>query len=187
MALELLILGDSISAGYGLKPDSSWVTLLEQRLQQQARSVQVINASISGETTSGGRTRLPSLLQRHQPGLVIIELGGNDGLRGTPLFAVEANLEALIQQSHQAGAEVLLLGMRIPPNYGRRYAEGFVEIFPRVAERHQIAYHPFFLDGVGGVSELMQTDGIHPNEQAQPLLVDNIWPQLESLLTRLER
>jgi len=185
-ALELLVLGDSISAGYGLDTKSGWVQLLEQRLQQQRPKVNVINASISGETTSGGLTRLPTLLERYQPRWVIIELGGNDGLRGTPLKAVESNISALISRARDAGAEVFLLGMRIPPNYGRRYAEGFFQLFGRVAERTQVSYFPFFLEGIGGVPELMQTDGIHPNDKAQGQLLDNIWPQLESLLTQVE-
>ena len=186
MALELLVLGDSISAGYGLEDKSGWVQLLEQRLKQQHASVKVINASISGETTSGGLTRLPKLLERYQPRWVIIELGGNDGLRGTPLKAMESNIERLITEAQNAGAEVLLLGMRIPPNYGHRYAEGFFQTYARVAKRHQVSYYPFFLEGVGGIPELMQTDGIHPNEKAQDRLLNNIWPQLESLLTQVE-
>ncbi len=182
-ALELLVLGDSISAGYGLEADAGWVRLLERRLQGRGAEVSVVNASISGETTTGGLTRLQDLLDRHQPELVIIELGGNDGLRGTPLKAVESNLDALVSRSRDAGADVLLLGMRIPPNYGRRYAEGFFRVFAKVAERNRISYHPFFLDGIGGTPELMQSDGIHPNDKAQQRLLDNIWPQLEPLLT----
>ncbi|OMH39218.1 arylesterase [Motiliproteus sp. MSK22-1] len=185
-AMELLVLGDSISAGYGLEDKSGWVQLLEQRLKRQHASINVINASISGETTSGGLTRLPTLLERYQPRWVIIELGGNDGLRGTPLKAMESNIERLITKAQEAGAEVLLLGMRIPPNYGRRYAEGFFQTYARVAQRHQVSYYPFFLEGVGGIPELMQADGIHPNDKAQDQLLDNIWPQLESLLTHTD-
>lgn len=182
-ATELLILGDSISAAYGMERRAGWVSLLQQRFDAQGIPARVINASISGETTSGGLARLPTLLDRHQPGWVILELGGNDGLRGTPLSLIEANLDGMIRQSQQAGARVLLLGMRIPPNYGPRYAEGFHDIYISLAKRHRVPLQPFFLDGVATRSELMQRDGIHPTAEAQPRLLDNVWPLLESLLT----
>jgi acyl-CoA thioesterase-1 len=161
-----------------------WVSLMSRRLQAKGTGLRVINASISGETTSGGLTRLPSLLRDHQPELVVIELGANDGLRGTPLRVVESNLDSLVSRSREAGAAVVLLGMRLPPNYGHRYAEGFYRMFGRVAARFQIAYHPFFLEGVGGVPELMQADGLHPNRRAQSQLLENIWPLVEKQLTR---
>ncbi|MEH6626287.1 MAG: arylesterase [Motiliproteus sp.] len=187
-AKNVLVLGDSISAAYGMDTSAGWVQLLRQRMQQQSwkypSEPAIINASISGETTTGGLTRLPALLQKHQPELVIIELGANDGLRGTPLRMVEKNLSTLISTAKTSGADILLLGMRLPPNYGRRYADSFFQMFGRIAERHEIAYYPFFLERIGGVSALMQPDGIHPNHQAQPLLLDNIWPLLEPLLTR---
>ncbi len=187
-AKNVLVLGDSISAAYGMDISAGWVHLLRQRMQQQSwkypPTMAIVNASISGETTTGGLTRLPALLQKHQPELVIIELGANDGLRGTPLLVMEKNLSALVATAKKSGADILLLGMRLPPNYGRRYADSFFQMFGRVAEHHQVSYYPFFLERIGGVSALMQSDGIHPNPQAQPLLLDNIWPVLETLLTR---
>ncbi|MEH6648629.1 MAG: arylesterase [Motiliproteus sp.] len=187
----LLVLGDSISAGYGLKPQQGWVTLLQQRLQQRWQQgdtdndlpiYRVINASISGDTTSGGLRRLPLLLQQYRPELVLIELGANDGLRGTPLPLIEKNLQQLVVMGQQAGAQVMVLGMRIPPNYGPRYGEGFYKLFDRVASRSKSAYLPFLMAGVGGVPELMQTDGLHPNQAAQPLMLENVWPVLQPLL-----
>jgi acyl-CoA thioesterase-1 len=161
-----------------------WVSLMSRRLQARDPALKVINASISGETSRGGLARLPALLLDHQPELVVIELGANDGLRGTPLRIVESNLDRLVSDSKEAGADVVLLGMRLPPNYGYRYADSFYRMFGRVAERHQIAYHPFFLEGVGGDPELMQTDGLHPNRRAQSRLLENIWPLVEKQLTR---
>ncbi len=185
-AAPLLIMGDSISAGYGLSTEEAWVSLLQERLAQQdddqLADVEVVNASISGETTSGGLNRLPELLERYQPAWVIIELGGNDGLRGTPLNVVKSNLSRMVQLSQSAGARVMLLGMRIPPNYGPRYTEAFYQLFADVAAEYGTVYHPFFLEGVGGVRQLMQSDGIHPNQQAQLKLLDNIWPDLRTLL-----
>lgn len=184
----LLILGDSISAGYGLEARQGWVDLLAQRLQrrtpEQAESdYRVVNASISGDTTSGGLSRLPVLLQQYQPKLVLIELGANDGLRGTPLAVIERNLQRLVWLSQNAGARVLLLGMRIPPNYGSRYSNGFYQLFGKVSDRTGAAYLPFLLEGVGGVPELMQPDGLHPNQQAQVRLLENSWRALAPLLT----
>lgn len=183
VATELLVLGDSISAAYGMEREAGWVSLLEQRLDAQAIPARVINASISGETTSGGLARLPDLLQRYQPDWVILELGGNDGLRGTPLGLIEANLETMIRQAQQAGAQVLLLGMRIPPNYGPRYAEGFFDLYGGLAERYGVPLQPFFLDGVATRPGLMQRDGIHPTAEAQTQLLENVWHLLEPLLT----
>ncbi|WP_207062378.1 arylesterase [Motiliproteus sp. SC1-56] len=182
-ANELLVLGDSISAAYGMEREAGWVSLLQARLDAEGVPVEVINASISGETTSGGLTRLPGLLERHQPEWLILELGGNDGLRGTPLNLIESNLEALVEHARAAGAGVVLLGMRIPPNYGPRYAEGFYDLYGRIAKRHGLPLQPFFLEGVATRPPLMQDDGIHPTAEAQPLLLDNVWPLLEPLLT----
>lgn len=190
----LLVLGDSISAGYGLEPQQGWVVLLQQRLQKRLQqhdtdnnlpAYRVINASISGDTTSGGLRRLPPLLQQYHPELVLIELGANDGLRGTPLPLIERNLQQLVEMGQQAGAQVVVLGMRIPPNYGPRYGEGFYRLFDTVASQSQSAYLPFLMAGVGGVPELMQSDGLHPNLAAQPLLLENVWPVLQPLLRQL--
>lgn len=178
----LLVLGDSISAGYGLEPQQGWVSLLQQRLAEQGSVFEVINASISGETTSGGLSRLPALLQRYHPEILLLELGANDGLRGTPLTLIETNLIRLIRQAQQAGARVLLLGMRIPSNYGSRYSEGFFQLFRSAADTTGSVYLPFLLEGVGGVPELMQSDGLHPNLLAQPRLLENSWPLLAPLL-----
>ncbi len=185
-AETVLVLGDSISAAYGMETAQGWVALLEQRLEQQGYALRVVNASVSGETTSGGRSRLPGLLERHQPALLILELGGNDGLRGVPLEAIKRNLEALISQARQAGASVLLLGMRIPPNYGPVYADGFFALYADLSERLGTALVPFLLDGVGTDPELMQPDGIHPTASAQPALLDQVWPVLEPVLAQLQ-
>lgn len=178
----LLVLGDSISAEYGLPRDSGWVALLRQRCQQQQIPLQIINASISGDTTSGGRARLPALLKQHQPAWVIIELGGNDGLRGLPVSETEANLLAMTQAAQQARAQVLLLGMRMPPNYGRSYTEQFFASFGKVAKQQHAALLPFFLEKVADDSNLFQADRIHPNQKAQSILLDNVWPHLQPLL-----
>lgn len=181
----LLVLGDSLSAEYGLARDTGWVKLLERRLEQEARGqYSVVNASISGETTSGGRTRLPALLKTHRPQIVIIELGANDGLRGLPLEAMRANLRAMIDASKAAGARVLLVGMRIPPNYGRDYAERFHAAFGELAREARVAHTPFLLDGIAEDLAMFQADRIHPNEKAQGRLLDNVWPQLRPLLRR---
>lgn len=178
----LLVLGDSISAEYGLPRDSGWVALLRQRCQQQKISLEIINASISGETTSGGKVRLPALLAKHNPSWVIIELGGNDGLRGLPVSETEANLRAMTQAAQQAKAQVLLLGMRMPPNYGRTYTEQFFASFAKVAQQQKAALVPFFLDKVADDPSLFQSDRIHPNVAAQGILLDNVWPTLRPLI-----
>ncbi len=167
-----------------MEREQGWVDLLQRRVAETNPNIRVANASISGETTSGGLARLPALLQSVKPRLVIIELGANDGLRGTPLPVISQNLASLVTLSRQSGAEVVLLGMRLPPNYGIRYAEGFFNQFQQVGARYRVSLVPFFLDGVGGVPALMQPDGLHPNAQAQPTLLDNIWPQLQSYLVR---
>lgn len=182
----ILVLGDSLSAEYGLARDAGWVKLLEQRLMQEAppsgRQYSVVNASISGETTSGGRTRLPALLKQHRPALVIIELGANDGLRGLPIEVMRANLRAMIEASRAASARVLLVGMRIPPNYGRDYAERFFSTFAELSRELKIGYAPFLLDGIAEDLTMFQADRIHPNEKAQTRLLDNVWPHLAPLL-----
>lgn len=171
----LLVVGDSISAAYGLEMERGWVALLQQRLTARGLSYQVVNASISGDTSAGGRNRLPALLRQHQPSLVVIELGGNDGLRGLPLANLQDNLRTMVQLAKQQDAQVILLGMRIPPNYGARYTEGFYQVFQKVAEQESVPVVDFFLENVGGVPGMVQADGIHPTEQAQPILLDNAW------------
>lgn len=177
-----LVVGDSISAAFGLDTTQGWVALLQKRLDQQGKSIRVVNASISGDTSAGGLARLPALLAEHRPALVMIELGGNDGLRGTPLAQLQQNLAGMIAASRSSGAQVLLLGMRLPPNYGKRYIEGFAKVYEQLAAAHQVPLLPFFLEGVGGVPGLMQADGIHPTAAAQPRLLGNIWPLLEARL-----
>ena len=180
---KLLIIGDSLSAEYGLSRGTGWVALLEKRLQSNQLSWTVINASISGETTAGGQTRLATLLKTHQPQIVIIELGANDALRGLQLQATEKNLRLMIQSSKQTGAKVLLLGMRIPPNYGADYSNKFFRLFDKLASAEQVEYLPFFLEKVADKAELFQTDQIHPNAQAQSILLNNVWPKLKPMLS----
>jgi len=179
---KLLVLGDSLSAGYGIAEAQGWVQLLRNRLQEQQLDITVINASVSGETSSGGNARLGKLLDLHQPSLVIVELGGNDGLRGYPINSLKQQLQQSIEKSQKMGAQVLLLGMQIPPNYGKRYTELFRKGYEQLAQSNQVALVPFFLDGVATDPNLMQTDGIHPTAAGQPQLLDNIWPQLKALL-----
>lgn len=181
---RLMVLGDSLSAAYGIDQQRGWVALLSQRLQDKAPSVQVVNASISGETTSGGLARLPQLLDKYKPALVIIELGGNDGLRGHPINAMQENLQQAIDLSREHNAQVLLLGMQLPPNYGPRYSRLFGESYSQLAAQNSIAIVPFFLDKVATNPLLMQSDGIHPTEQGQPILLDNVWPHIEAWLPR---
>nr|WP_256674116.1 arylesterase [Pseudomonas tumuqii] len=182
LADTVLVVGDSISAAFGLDTRQGWVALLEKRLAEQGFEHKVVNASISGDTSAGGAARLPGLLVEHQPNLVILELGGNDGLRGQTPAQLQQNLASMIEQSQDAGAKVLLLGMRLPPNYGIRYTTAFAQVFATLAEEKQVAFVPFFLDGVGGVPEMMQRDGIHPAVAAQPVLLENLWPTLLPLL-----
>ncbi len=182
LADTVLVVGDSISAAFGLDSRQGWVSLLEKRLAEQGFEHRVVNASISGDTSAGGAARLPRLLAEHQPDLVIIELGGNDGLRGLPPAQLQQNLAAMVDASRDSGAQVLLLGMLLPPNYGVRYTTAFAEVFSRLADEQQIPLVPFFLQGVGGVPEMMQDDGIHPTAQAQPVLLENLWPTLKPLL-----
>lgn len=180
----VLVLGDSLSAEYGLARASGWVTLLERRLKTENINASVVNASISGETTSGGRTRLPALLAQHHPQIVLIELGANDALRGLALDATEANLRALITLAQKAGARTLLLGMQIPPNYGRDYAGRFAALYPRLAKETRSALVPFFLQGVADQPALFQADRLHPTAQAQPALLENVWPHLKPLVLK---
>ena len=181
----VLVVGDSLSAEYGLKRGSGWVALLEQRVQRDKLPVRVVNASISGDTTSGGRSRLPALLRQHTPSVVVIELGGNDALRGLPLEMTEQNLRAMTQAAQKAGAQVLLVGMQVPPNYGASYTQRFSQTFEQVARTEKAALVPFLLKGVADTAEPLkwfQSDRIHPNEAAQPLLLDNVWPVLRRLI-----
>ncbi len=181
---KILIVGDSLSAEYGLSRGAGWVSLLEKRLLSNQSPWSVANASISGETTAGGQTRLTNLLKTHQPQVVIIELGANDALRGLQLQATEKNLRLMIQSSKKAGAKVLLLGMRIPPNYGADYSNQFFSLFAKLANSEQIEYVPFFLEKVADKAELFQADRIHPNAQAQSILLENVWPKLKPMLSR---
>lgn len=178
----VLVLGDSLSAAYGVPSETAWVELLRDRIESQDLNWTVVNASISGETTDGGLRRLPGLLEAHDPTIVVIELGGNDGLRGFPPNVIESNLANMIEQVRDTGATPLLVGMQIPPNYGQRYTTMFADIFPTLSDRYNTVLVPFFLDGIYDQDGLMQGDGIHPTEEAQPRLLDNIWPKLEPLL-----
>lgn len=181
----ILVVGDSLSAEYGLQRGSGWVALLEKQLASEKKRSQVINASISGDTTSGGRSRLPALLQRHQPDTVVIELGGNDALRGLPLEMTAQNLTAMAQASNKIGARVLLVGMQVPPNYGSDYAARFATLFATVATAEKAALVPFLLKGVADGKDPaanFQSDRIHPNEQAQPRMLANVWPHLKKLI-----
>ncbi len=175
-AKTIMIVGDSISAGYGLSPEQGWVKLLQKRLDQTyPKQHKVINASVSGETTSGALARLPKLLTTHKPDIVVIELGGNDGLRGQPPQLIQQNLSQLVQQSKKSNAKVILFGMKIPPNYGSAYTKAFENNYTVVAKQHNISLLPFFLEGVAGNNNLMQQDLIHPNAQAQPKLLNLAW------------
>lgn len=178
----LLVVGDSISAGFGLDTRQGWVSLLQQRLEAQGNDAKVVNASISGDTSAGGQARLPALLAAHKPELVIIELGGNDGLRGQPPAQLKQNLASMIERSQASGAKVVLLGMRLPPNYGLRYTTAFAQVFEELGADKEVPLVPFFLEGVGGVPELMQADGIHPAQAAQERLLENAWPVIKPLL-----
>jgi acyl-CoA thioesterase-1 len=183
----ILVVGDSLSAEYGLKRGSGWVALLEQRLAREKVAARVVNASISGDTTSGGRSRLAALLRQHDPTHVVIELGGNDALRGLPLQMTEDNLSQMTQAAQKAGARVLLVGMQVPPNYGTDYANRFSALFAKVAKQHKAGLVPFLLEGVADGAEptkLFQADRIHPREEAHPIMLDNVWPELRKLLPK---
>ncbi len=179
----LLIVGDSLSAAYGVPSDRAWAHLLQERLNNNGLSQwNVVNASISGETTDGGARRLPGLLADNSPDVVVIELGGNDGLRGFPPNVIESNLAQMITQVQDAGARAILVGMQIPPNYGQRYTQMFADIFPKLSDRYNTALVPFFLQGVYDQEGMMQDDGIHPSAEAQPKLLENVWPVLKPAL-----
>lgn len=180
----ILVLGDSISAGFGLPPGAGWTHLLQKRLAERRYPHRVVNASISGDTTAGGRSRLPALLARHKPAIVVVELGGNDGLRGGSLASSRENLVAMVAATKAAGARAMIVGMKLPPNYGAAYARQFDAMFAEVAKAERVPLVPFFFDGFGEDRDLFQADGIHPTEAAQPKLLDNLWPTLERLLKR---
>lgn len=180
----ILVLGDSLSASYGLKQSSGWVSLLQQRLAAQKSSYQVINASISGETTSGGLYRIGALLASHQPRVVILALGANDGLRGLSLDASKSNLDAIIKRAKESRAQVLLIGMRLPPNYGPAYTEKFHRLYEQLALKHHTQRVPFLLAPIADKRDYFQADGLHPTAEAQPLLLDTVWPVLMPMLRR---
>ena len=178
----ILVLGDSISAAYGMDLERGWVALLQQQLSEQQSGWRVVNASISGDTSAGGLQRLPALIARHEPDIVIVELGGNDGLRGYPIAQLRSNLTQMIEISRSQGAGVLLLAMEIPPNFGARYAGLFRDSYAEVARATETALAPFILEGIALDTDLMQADGIHPTASAQPRLLDNVLPHLTPLL-----
>ncbi|MCT9811960.1 arylesterase [Acidovorax sp. Be4] len=181
----ILVLGDSLSAEYGLARGQGWVALLQQRLEKNLPQARVVNASVSGDTSAGGRARLPGLLARHQPTVVVIELGANDALRGLPLQSTQANLQAMVQASQAAGAKVLLLGMQVPPNYGSAYGRDFAAVFSVVARQNKTALLPFLLAGIADAPDPLawfQSDRIHPTAKAHPRMLDNVWPHLQPLL-----
>ncbi|MGE8542534.1 arylesterase [Acinetobacter sp. ANC 3813] len=182
-AKTIMVVGDSLSAGYGILPQQGWVQLLQKRLDQQyPKAHKVVNASVSGETTSGALARLPKLLQTHKPHVVVIELGGNDGLRGQPPQMMQKNLAQLIQKSQQAKATVIVFGMKIPPNYGSAYTKAFENNYRLVSQQYKVKLLPFFLEGVAGHKNLMQNDQIHPNAKAQPILLNNAYPYIKGAL-----
>jgi acyl-CoA thioesterase-1 len=178
----VLVLGDSLSAEYGLARGAGWVALLEQKLKAEKIDARIVNASISGETTSGGRARLPALLNQHKPQIVVIELGANDGLRGLPVAAAEANLRQMASMSQKQDAKVMLIGMRMPPNYGRAYTERFFNMYENLAKEVKAPLVPFMLEGVADKPALFQADRLHPNADAHPIILNNIWPTFKALI-----
>jgi acyl-CoA thioesterase I len=181
-APTILVFGDSLSAGYGLAKQQAWPALLETRLKDSGYSYAVVNASVSGETTAGGRSRLPAALQQHQPQIVILELGANDGLRGLPVAAMRDNLEAMIDAGKKSGARVMLVGMRLPPNYGKDYTEKFAASFSELAKKHKTALVPFLFEGFAARIDAFQPDRLHPTAETQALMLDTVWKQLKPLL-----
>ena len=182
-AKTIMIVGDSLSAGYGIQPQQGWVHLLQKRLEQQyPKQHKVVNASVSGETTSGALARLPKLLQTHRPDVVVIELGGNDGLRGQPPHMIQKNLANLIQHSQKAKAKVVIFGMKMPPNYGSAYSKAFENNYKVVSQQYKVKLLPFFMEGIAGNKQLMQKDLIHPNAKAQPILLNNAYPYIKGAL-----
>ncbi|MDB5793651.1 MAG: tesA2 [Noviherbaspirillum sp.] len=180
----ILVLGDSLSAEYGLARNSGWVALMAEHVKKENIATSIFNASVSGETTSGGRSRLPALLDQHRPSLVILELGANDGLRGLPIAATEQNLTAMISAAKRAKAEVLLVGMQIPPNYGRQYTEKFAAMYPKIAKEARVPLVPFLLEGIADKQQFFQPDRIHPTGNAQPIIFNNVWRHLKPLLAK---
>lgn len=180
-AATVLVFGDSLSAGYGLRPEAAWPALLQTRLQARGANYTVANASISGETTAGGRSRLSEAIKSRKPAVIIIELGANDGLRGLPIAAMKANLSAMIREAQKAGAKVLLVGMALPPNYGP-YAQEFAQAFTQLAREHKVALLAFLLAPIAREARYFQADGLHPTAEAQPLILDALWPKLQPLL-----
>jgi acyl-CoA thioesterase I len=181
----IVVVGDSLSAEYGLKRGEGWVALLAKRIADKKIPAKVINASISGDTTSGGRSRLPALLAQHHPDIVVIELGGNDALRGLPLSMTEQNLSAMTEEAQKTGARVLIVGVQVPPNYGADYTQSFEAVFPKVAKAHKVPWVPSLLKGVGDgpdADKIFQADRIHPKAQAHPRMLENVWPELAKLL-----
>ena len=178
----VLVFGDSLSAGYGVRLEESWPALLQKRLDAEDYGYRVVNASVSGETTSGGLERLPRALMLHHPAVVVLELGANDGLRGLPSTTTRANLEQMIRQITASKSKLLLVGIRIPPNYGPKYTEGFEQTYRDLAANYKVAFVPFLLEHVALNPALMQDDGLHPNASGEPILLDNIWPELKALL-----
>ena len=179
---SILVFGDSLSAAYGLPRERGWVALLEERLKRERPDYSVVNASVSGETSAGGRTRIAEALARHRPAVVVLELGGNDGLRGLPVGEMKANLGAIIERSRAAGARVLLVGVQMPPNYGPEYTQAFENAFAELAQRYRAALVPNMLEGFGEKRDMFQPDGIHPTAEAQPVIVERVWPRLRPLL-----
>jgi acyl-CoA thioesterase I len=180
----ILVFGDSLSAAYGLRPEQGWVALLQKRLASTGYGYEIVNASVSGETSSGGLQRLPRALQLHQPRILILELGANDGLRGLPLTTTRENLQKMIALAKQSHARVLLVGMRIPPNYGPRYTSDFAQMYPEIASRDGLPLVPFLLQSVALDPGRMQSDGLHPNARGEPAVLDTLWPQLEPMLKK---
>jgi len=178
----VLVLGDSLSAGYGLEPGQGWVALLQQRLEEKGLPHRVVNVSISGDTTAGGRARLDAVLDQHRPDWLLLQLGANDGLRGLPLAAMHDNLAAMVMRARARGIKVLLIGMQIPPNYGRVYTERFAAVYQELAAQYRLPLVPFLMERVALDPALIQADQLHPNAAAQPLLLDTVWPVLEPLL-----
>ncbi len=183
MAKSIVVLGDSISAGYGLESKKGWVALIQQKLSDTKQAYTIFNESISGDTTAGGLARIDSALALYKPELIILELGANDGLRGLSPKDMKKNLAEIIRRTQKTGANVLLLGMRIPPNYGKRYIDMFYNVYPQLAKELDIPFVPFILEEVALVKEMMQKDGIHPNVKAQPIIADKIWQHLQPILT----
>jgi acyl-CoA thioesterase-1 len=182
LAESIVVLGDSISAGYGIEVKQGWVALLQNKLAQANSPYEVINASISGDTTAGGLARIDKILAAHKPDVVLVELGANDGLRGLQPKLVKDNLAEITRRARNAGARVLLLSMRIPPNYGKRYTEMFYDVYPQLSKELGVPYMPFILEDVALVKELMQPDGLHPNARAQPMIAEKVWEHLQPLL-----